>query len=88
MFYTENGITVSDSFSVEVTLSYTKRYTVIMDATPGTIIPDGDWITSGETSAVAKLERSGIREGTTIKLPSNEPVQDGYVFKGWVIDNS
>ena len=88
VFYTENGITVSDSFSVEVTLSYTKRYTVIMDATPGTIIPDGDWITSGETSAVAKLERSGIREGTTIKLPSNEPVQDGYVFKGWVIDNS
>ena len=40
---TENGITVSDTFQVEIALTYSERYTVIIDCDGGTILPDKNW---------------------------------------------
>ncbi|MCH5211707.1 MAG: hypothetical protein J1G06_01695 [Oscillospiraceae bacterium] len=71
---TENGITVSDTFQVEIELTYSERYNIILDCTDGTT----------ETGAKT-IEENNKKAGTTFTFP-DDPIYDGHDFSGWVLE--
>ena len=82
VIYEENGTVCTDSFTVDVRLSYTPRYSVTLDCNDGTIIAGGDW--GDGSGAVGMITRRQIKEGTKIKLPTEQPTSNELgKFLGW-----
>lgn len=80
VIYEEGGIERSSTFQFGVQLpTPTPRHTVTFDLDGGTIVPDGG--TSAQSSLVMQ-----VKEGRNIEKPENDPVKEGYIFKGWYID--
>lgn len=80
--YTEDGITRTAAFSVEIDLPKPlPRYTAAFELNGGTIIPDGE-------SSAQEQYRCTVKSGTQITEPANEPVLEGYWFKGWFEDEA
>jgi|GEM_PF-5134713 len=53
--------------------------TVTFELDGGTIVPDGG--TSAQTSLALQ-----VKEGRSIEKPQNDPVKEGFIFKGWFTD--
>ncbi len=78
--YEENGTERTDSFQLDVQLPMpTPKHTVTFELDGGTIVPDGG--TSAQTSLALQ-----VKEGRSIEKPQNDPVKEGFIFKGWFTD--
>lgn len=78
--YEEDGTERTDSFQLDVELPMpTPKHTITFELDGGTIIPDGG--TSVQTSLALQ-----VKEGRSIEKPQNDPVKEGFIFKGWFTD--